>query len=375
MSALPRTRSRRWSVAAGLIVCLLVGVSAGAVVSWARSTPPADPAWSVAVDPAAMTDAGDRVGVVLGNMFGDPTDDDRTLTTLAAVGSRWVRVDFDWSSIEPTPGSSDWTDIDRFVALAAGHHIRVLAMLAYTPVWARPPGSTDKHPPTDVADFARFAAEAAARYGHDTVGAWEIWNEPNSASFWEPDPDAEGYTNLLRAAAGAIRAADSQATIVTGGLAPAVAALDHSEVPPETFLGRLLKAGAGDSFDGVGSHPYSYPALPADDRTAAWNSFYRLPKLHRQLVSAGLGDRAIWITEVGAPTGTSSRAVSPERQAEIVGDAITRALGLPWVAHTFVYSFRDRADVSDDPEANFGLRRFDTSAKPAWDTFVSLLRP
>ena len=392
----------RWSGVAALVFTVGAGgLGGGAVVSCAGSASSHPPTGHVAsagserVRPPVVPPAGgsgatagptipstglvapppdDRVGIVLGNAFNDPADVERTLTDLAAVGCGWVRADFDWPSIEPERGTFDWTDTDRFVALAARHHVRVLALLAYTPAWARPKGSSDKHPPTDAADYARFAAEAATRYRHATVGAWEIWNEPNSASFWQPKPDTKGYLNLLRAASATIRAADPDATIVTGGLAPAVDTRNRSEMSPETFLARLLAAGASDSFDAVGSHPYSYPALPSDETTAAWNSFYRLPELHAKLESAGFGDRPIWITEVGAPTGTSDRAVSPEHQAEILGDALTTARSLPWVAHTFVYSYQDRSDDDTDPEANFGLRRADGSTKPAWDTFVGLLR-
>ena len=34
-------------------------------------------------------------------------------------------------------------------------------LVTYTPPWARPEATTNKHPPEDVADYARFAAAAA----------------------------------------------------------------------------------------------------------------------------------------------------------------------------------------------------------------------
>ena len=135
----------------------------------------------------------------------------------------------------------------------------------------------------------------------------------------------------------------------------------------------MLAAGA-NAFDAVGSHAYSYPALPSDPTTAAWNSFYRLPILHQAMAAAGVGDRSVWITEFGAPTGTTSRSVTEARQAEIVTDGARYAQTFPWVARTFFYNHRDVAPAtSADPETQFGLSRVDGSHKPAWDALAALI--
>ena len=201
-----------------------------------------------------------------------------------------------------------------------------------------------------------------------------MWNEPNLARFWAPRPDALAYTTLLVAASQAIRQADPSSTVITGGLSPAVNARDHSEIAPERFLRAMLDAGAGDSFDAVGAHPYSYPALPSDETTSSWNSFQRLPLLRAQLTRVGMSDRPIWITEIGAPTGTSTRAVDEKRQAEIVVDAIHAARRLPWIERVFVFNERDSAPDLSDAEVNFGLRRFDDTPKPAWGAFIAVLK-
>ena len=329
---------------------------------------------STTVEP--ITAGDDAIGISLGHDALESSDAalGGDLASVYRSGARWIRVDVDWSHIEAQRGAYDWTATDRVIAAATARHLTVLGLIAYTPAWARAAGTTDKQPPLDPADFARFAGDAATRYRTRGVRAWEVWNEPNLARFWAPRPDALAYTTLLVAASQAIRQADPSSTVITGGLSPAVNARDRSEIAPERFLRAMLDAGAGDSFDAVGAHPYSYPALPSDETTSSWNSFQRLPLLRAQLERVGMSDRPIWITEIGAPTGTSTRAVDEKRQAEIVVDAIHAARRLPWIERVFVFNERDSAPDLSDAEVNFGLRRFDDTPKPAWGAFIAVLK-
>jgi len=136
----------------------------------------------------------------------------------------------------------------------------------------------------------------------------------------------------------------------------------------------VLADGAADAFDVLGAHPYSYPARPDDESTASWNSFVRLPLLRAALVRAGRADAPLWLTEVGAPTGTDDRAVSEAAQAEIVEAAVAAARALPFVERFFAYSLRDAPDGPGVLEANFGLQRSDGRPKPAWDAFGRAIR-
>ena len=85
------------------------------------------------------------------------------LDGMAALGASWVAVDVDWPSIQADgPSSWNWGPTDRVVFAARARNIGVLALAVYTPSWARPAGTSDKHPPTDAADYARFVAAGAA---------------------------------------------------------------------------------------------------------------------------------------------------------------------------------------------------------------------
>ena len=334
----------------------------------------------VAADPIEPTRAttaptiGSLAGIAAGGYMlpcESPATLSRDLDAIAASGARWVRFDFDWSSVEKNRGAFDWDALDRVVLGARHRDLEILATVAYTPDWARPSGTSDKTPPTDRAAFARFAAAAAARYAPRGVHAWEIWNEPNIAMFWKPHPDAAAYAALLEGASAAIRQQDSQATIVTAGLAPAADSADGHFVSPRTFLTRVYDTGARPSFDAVGIHPYDYPygALAA----GAWNQFWSLPATYQVMVNHGDSGKKLWGTEYGAPTGSASQAVSLDRQAAFVHEGYELWTAKPYAGPLFWYAHRDNGVNAHDAEANFGLMANDFTPKPALAAFRAVM--
>ncbi|MEZ5119858.1 MAG: beta-galactosidase, partial [Candidatus Nanopelagicales bacterium] len=60
-----------------------------------------------------------------------------------ATGMSWVRVDFDWPSIESRKGTFDWSSTDRVVNAANSRGLQILALPTYSPNWATSvPGNT-----------------------------------------------------------------------------------------------------------------------------------------------------------------------------------------------------------------------------------------
>jgi hypothetical protein len=332
----------------------------------------------------APVGAGHRAGFSPGAGIFNESDSDlaKDLDLMASTGAKWVRFDFPWASVEPTPPSLldgvltstfDWRRVDRLVDAAHARGLQVIALPFHTPAWARPLGTDDKHPPTDPAVFATFLEAAVRRYGPKGVKVWEVWNEPNLSVFWSPKPDPGAYTALLTASAAGIRRADPGATVLLGGLSPATDAPDGSQISPVTFLEGVYAAGGRGAFDAVGMHPYSYPARPTDPETASWNTFYRLPLVHDVMVDNGDGSKKIWATEFGAPTGTSSQAVSTSEQAAMVEDGYEGIAQWEWTGPMLWYSHRDSGTDPADREQNFGLVKADFTAKPALDTFKSVM--
>ena len=297
------------------------------------------------------------------------------MDAMVAAGAAWVRLDVDWSTIEREPGGFDWSAADRLIDAARQRGLKVLALLAYSPSWATGEDRSDKAPPDDDRAFAEFAYQAALRYQDRGVAAWQIWNEPNSALFWETGPDPDRYGALLITATAAVRRADPDAVVISAGLAPAVDRPDDGWLSPETYLARLIDTGALAEVDAVAVHPYSFPALPLDPESAAWNTFLKLPNLHQLLVRSDNTPDEIWITEYGAPTGEHQRSVDEESQAAMVDQALDAAGDRPWLGPVFLFSLRDSAPDPRDLERNYGILNYDGSPKLAWHRLLARADP
>jgi aryl-phospho-beta-D-glucosidase BglC (GH1 family) len=283
-------------------------------------------------------------------------------------GARWLRLDFPWSSIESTRGTYNWALTDRVVNAATARGLRVLALPAYTPAWARPAGSSDKFGPTDPTAYAAFVKAAATRYGPEKVSAWEIWNEPNIANFWQPAPNVGAYTRLLKASYTAIKSVRPTVPVITGGTSPAT---DGTNISPNSWAKGLYANAAKGYFDALGHHPYSFPAMPSTN--IYWSAWTQTPSLRDVMVANGDSAKQVWLTEFGAPTGLAAGALTEQAQAQYVSEGATLSQQWPWAGPLFLYSLRNTGTNTYDREQNFGLLRQDRSQKPAWATFTQAM--
>jgi hypothetical protein len=302
------------------------------------------------------------------------------LDSMASLGVGWVRFDMQWDNVQSQNSSTfNWSDIDRAVAATNAHHIKILAILDFTPRWAAssscPAGNTHCAP-ASAALFAAFAKAAVQRYSPAGVSNWEIWNEPNNVGFWGPKADCNAYADLLKAAYPAIKQADPNATVITAGLSPA--ATDGANMSPPDFVSCIYDAGAKDYFDAVADHPYSFPQMPSTVTLGAWAQMSLTSPDFRSIMAAN-GDSAkkIWITEFGAPTNgpDSNWYVSEATQAQMVTDAFQLYKTYDWVGPLFWYTFKDSGTSTDTNENFFGITRNDGSTKPAYATIKGLLSP
>ena len=124
------------------------------------------------------------------------------LPAIEGSADDWVREDFAWSTIEPSRGKFRWARTDALMRNAAQLGLKVLAIATYAPGWATGHPESDKYPPSDPADFARFVSAVTTRYGvrgtfwrssprlaPSPLTAIEIWNEPWLGGFWRGGPD------------------------------------------------------------------------------------------------------------------------------------------------------------------------------------------
>jgi polysaccharide biosynthesis protein PslG len=299
----------------------------------------------------------------------------RYLDGAQAAHAGWVRFGIHWDMVQAGgPGSYNWTFFDNFVNATRARGMKVLAVILFTPSWARPGGTSFTTPPTNLADYATFAKATATHYSPLGVHAYEIWNEPNIAGFWAPGADPARYTQMLKLAYPAIKSADPSATVVSGGLSPygSYGQRDSQNVNPLTFLEAMYANGAAGSFDALGWHPYNFPYGLSFTTWSAWSQMAETTPSARSIMTAG-GDGAkqIWATEFGAPTGNTSRDVNESVQAQLVTDSYARLKSWSWAGPAFFYSYRDNGTNRLDVEDNFGVLHFDWTPKPSYTAFQS----
>lgn len=306
---------------------------------------------------------------------------------MAEGGVGTYRVVLAWSTVEAVEGSYDWSSYDATMGELARNGIEPLMTVAGTPA-AYQPTLTD--PPTNDEEtfdaWADFLAAAAERYGPDgdfwgllaetepdvaarPASTWEIWNEPNTALFWTPAPDADAYAALLKRSARVLQGVDPGAQIMAGGMF----ATPQSEgaIVSFDFIDQLYaKAGIADVIDIVGIHPYS----PDVGGVIA-----QLDGTREAIDDAG-DDASLWITELGwssEPSGPADQAKSPDQQANLLRKGFTKMSeqretwsldGVVW------FTWRDsEGPVGECVWCEFaGLVDTDRDAKPAWEAFTEV---
>ena len=339
------------------------------------SSPGAAPALAA---PTARNPAARRLrfGVSLDNPeYRASNERDREFDELAEMGAGWVRFDVKWADVQwDGPDSFNWSKYDPLVDAARARGLQVLANLAYSPSWARDPGTDDKFAPQTPERreaFARFAAEAARHFA-GRIEHWELWNEPNSPIFWRPSPNAVDYAALINVAYRSVKAARPGATVLAGATAPAQNG--DGWIDEVDFLNAVYAAGGRGSFDAWSHHPYEFiwgPGL-VHAQSAWYQMFGTSPSLRSAMVANGDESKQIWGTESGPPSQGSLNGFtfSEEHQARQITQTHEAWLTYPWAGVLFAYTGRDLAAYGGgDSWSYLGLLRHDLSRKPAWFSF------
>lgn len=317
--------------------------------------------------------AGPIVGIADNSLFGASAEEQTAqFSAMKSAGMTSVRVDADWSLVQPTdPSHFDWSALDQEVKTIRAAGMSVDLIIDGCAPWARIPAAQNDEfgQPRSAAEYAAWAAAVATRYRATGVKYFEIWNEPNINQFWRPRPDPAAYTADLVAAYRAIKKVYPAAIVISGGLAPA--SDNGINYNPVTFVSDMYADGAKGSFDYLGNHPYSYPLLPdSDNPGSAWSQMYQTTPSIRSIMTAnGDGAKKIWITEFGAPSA-GRPGVSPAAQSETITQALAIADKTDWIGAVYIYTWRD---TSVKASGSFGLKSFDGSPKPAYYALLAAL--
>jgi len=333
-------------------------------------------------------------------------DNEGGLDVVKANGAYWLRRNaLQWPQIEPQEGARNWSTaagLEAELVTASQQGMQVILVVRGAPDWAQAipgvacgPVAAEKLPA-----FARFLHDAVARYSAPpyNVKYWELMNEPDVAAGMVPSDSVFGcwgdpndpvyggayYAEMLKLAYPQVKAADSQAQVLTGGL---LLDCDPDHPPqgkdctPALFLEGILQNGGGDFFDGVSYHAYdSYMGVVGAFANPNWNTasnsggvslIAKARYLRGLLEGYGFPGKFLVNTEVGlicGRDGTEAPCLEPifeETKAYFAAQAYAAAqaeglLGNIWYNY---FGWRGTGLVTREGQPRPVLRAFNASAQ------------
>jgi hypothetical protein len=347
-----------------IAIRLLIAGVLSAVVAVAGGHPPLPPnrlALNV-VETASIVQDPTTIGIADSNLYNQSQADvDRTLDTLQAMGVQDIRIVIPWAGVQPLNRPIyNWTNVDRMVDAAAKRNMGVLAVLNSTPAWASN-RYLSGHPDPTV--FADFAGQVAQRYKGE-IAAYEVWNEPNAITFWNPvDPVA--YTHLLQSGYTAIKAKDPDAVVI-GGVVASLFTAGNVTINPQDFIAQMYDAGAKGYFDAISFHPYHFSLEFSQGNNHPLSAEQQVEEMRQVMIDHGDSALKIWATEYGMPTAeVNGEVVSAQQQADFIADFLSAWQDVDGAGPAFIYTFRDSYSGDPDIQKNFGIFYTDWTPKEA----------
>ncbi len=327
------------------------------------------------------------------------------------AGATWVRVSLHWAYIQPSETASyDWSAADAVFSRMAELGLKPIVTIRNIPEWAAAEHPTVHDRPScgPVADtkldaYRAFLSALVRRYSGPpyNVKYWEIYNEPDSIYHLRPGISREiggcfggeikvgsityswydAYVKMLRTAYQTIKAADSSAQVLFGGVAhdwfwyfrtdPTWDYPNDGLFDPY-FLDEVIgNRRAGDWFDIMNFHTYY-------EWRATWEYWYgdkygpdvlaKYGYMREQMQSYGYGDKPIIITEAGVRSYDPDRPneFTEENQARYVLKLFARILTQLYDQPFIWYTLRDTGSYQTSSSNSHGLFRVDGTAKPSF---------
>ena len=271
---------------------------------------------------------------------------------MSACGFGYIRDGFLWKDYETQKGAfvfrPEW---ERYLGDAEKAGLDMLTLLGFNNPLYHSGAPCVPKTSEEISAFGKYIHTLVSFLG-SRCGMYEIWNEPNLASFSE-DISPEAYIRVLKAAAPAVKSANPDAYIIGPGTC--------GEALP--WVERFLRLGGGEYLDALSIHPYIWTPGPVDgglfkklSDTEALIQKY-CPKL--KLVVSELG----WSVQSGGVTRKS--------HAEYFVKSLAIAQSFKILEKYFMYEFQDSGISVSDVERNFGFVEYweaptPYAAKPAY---------
>lgn len=346
--------------------------------------------------------------------LGDDANIEELVSQTTQLEIQWIKITVNWSEIEPEQGTFVFDQLDAAVEGFRDAGFDVILTLTRAPEWSRPSATElalqqpTYGPPDNLADFADFAGAVAEHYV-GVVGAYEIWYQPNNRLSWmTPDvelrsdgyPDAHlsnvRYVDLLEVAYTAIKAADSDALVISAGLASTGVNDFYNSIDNFVFFEDMLKQGALNFADSVGIHIDGFSNAPDAECCAAASNgeqqfdtsahFFFSDTLdnYRTILNRNAGaDIPLWVTRVGWGTAENALGTPPfelrfvnlnsaEQQGEYVTDAFDAANKRGDIASMIFYNL-NACSTGESEACYYSAIDAEGSARPVFNALQNLI--
>ncbi len=192
------------------------------------------------------------------------------LNAIQQAGAEYVLVKVDWTLIEITQDTYNWSNtvpLDVIFSAAQSRGLKSVAVVTGFPIYLSASTSLDQK--TVGERWEKFIQAAVDHFG-EQVNYWQIGDQINSNSMdVSARADPSFYAKMLRAAGKIIRRADSNDSVWMGSLVSATA--QNCAVNPLTFLLEVNGAGAWNSADVITYQPRRGAATPENPSTNTVN--------------------------------------------------------------------------------------------------------
>ena len=292
--------------------------------------------------------AADRFIVGIGTSMNDSAG---VGTALSWLGVKSVRMDVPWKLVETSPGQyAIPAAIEKRVDDATSRGVEPLLILAY----GHPQYGNDKPTtPAAIAAFSRYAAYVAAHF-RGRVRLFDLWNEWDAQTGRTTAGTPDAYIALAKQAYPAIKAANPDAVVLSGGISGSGLAAH--------WLERFLQLGGLQFVDAISVHPYNFFSKTNTPESA----IAQLDRIDQLVGAAAVGREVrIYVTEMGYPTFAGKGGVTDSAAA----DDLTRFLQLASmrdsIAGVWWYCLRDQGNDRTNKEHHFGVMDAAMKPKPA----------
>ncbi|HUN24236.1 MAG TPA: hypothetical protein PK299_13985 [Anaerolineales bacterium] len=341
----------------------------------AQATPiPVQPT-AVPAQPTAVPVSGPVTGFALGGQVQFFAQN--AVDAMNRSGMTWVKHQVPWA-----PGARP-EDYSWLIGNAHSRNFRVLLSVKGHP------GDTG---PEKFGEYARFAA-ALAGAGADAI---EVWNEPNLEREWTKGQiSPASYTELLRQAYGAIKAANPNVMVISAAPAPTgfFSSCTADGCNDYEFIQGMVSAGALNYMDCLGAHyneglvsPYATSGDPRGSSEHYTRYYQGIVNTYWTLTG---GQKPICFTELGflsgeewgyLPNGFTWRGLpnagginmTVAQHAQYLGEAAQLSKTQGKVRLMIVWNV-DFTRFDDDPMAGFAIIRPNGSC-PACETLGNAMR-